>query len=109
MIAGLAVSFTQRPQQRTGGQEVSKAARANLTGTAYSDFRTLVKAKQQEPFKLVNVSSNDPAKMVNNFSLSKSIKELTRICSNRIDVRVVYCFKYIIYWIMIIELILNSY
>ena len=78
MIAGTQVSFTRRPQQRTGGREVSKAARANLTGTAYSDFRTLIKAKQQEPFKLVNVSSNDPAKMVNNFSLSKSIKELTR-------------------------------
>ena len=78
MIAGLAVTFTRRPQQRTGGREVSKAARMNLTGTAYADFRTLVKAKQQEPFKLVNVSSNDPAKMINNFSLSKSIKELTR-------------------------------
>ena len=78
MIAGTEVSFTRRPQQRTGGREVSKAARANLTGTAYSDFVTLVKAKQQEPFKLVNISSNDPAKMLNNFSLSKSIKELTR-------------------------------
>ena len=77
MIAGLAVTFTRRPQQRTGGREVSKAARMNLTGTAYADFRTLVKAKQQEPFKLVNVSSNDPAKMVNNFSLSTASKART--------------------------------
>ena len=78
VIAGEAVLFTRRPRHRTGGREVSKAVRATLTGTAYADFKALVKAKQQEPFKLVNVSSNDPAKMVNNFSLSKSIKELTR-------------------------------
>ena len=71
------VTKSERKDQQAG-RLTTKAVRANLTTTQFQDFQKVVAAKQQEPFQLIDISSKDPKKMINNYSISKRLKELGR-------------------------------
>ena len=71
------VTKAERKDQQAG-RLTTKAMRANLTTTQFQDFQKVVAAKQQEPFQLIDISSKDPKKMINNYSISKRLKELGR-------------------------------
>ena len=71
------VTKSERKDQQAG-RLTTKAVRANLTTTQFQDFQKVVAAKQQELFQLIDISSKDPKKMINNYSISKRLKELGR-------------------------------